>query len=616
MLLLLSASAALALPPVHALAADPLRERFKHPASPGTPSSPGAPSGPDTADAPPALQPGWDIEHYVLDVVLVPSSRTLTGTATITATRRIDDPGPLLLHADGPTVLSARVDGADVSWTIEGEEVWVDVPAPDDEIEVVVSWTGFKEDSGSGLQWGDPIHSFHEPSGARNWLLVHDVPADKATLDWRITLPDDRVVVANGEPTGVVDHGDGTATWTFEMADPLPPYLMVLHASPTYEVWDDPDSDFPVQIWARAGHLDDAVVDLGNTEEILAWMSDRWVPYPWTRYRNVLAPFGGGMEHTTATTMGEELIDGSGWAELINVHEAAHHWWGDLVTCQDWDDIWLNEGFASHAELAWYEAQFGEEGRVAYFDYQRDSYLQWHDWEGTFALHDPNFLWGGTVYDKGSLVLEMLRQLTGPETFDEILAEWATTRAHGTGTSAELLAVVEDVTGDDWGWYFDQWVYQAGDPAYTWGVHRRPLAEGGAQLDLWVVQSNEDGAWTMPLDVAVDLSDGSRETDTLWVDEAGAVLSLCVGDDVIADAVELDPGARVLYTDASRDDARFADAPLICGQPTEGGADTGDGPATPEGAAGFRGGPASCSAAPVLGGLWLLLPLVLRRRRA
>jgi len=554
---------------------------------------------------------GWDISHYDIDLKVDPDAQTVAGTITLTADANSTAPQSLVLHADGPTITQITVDGAAVTWTQDGDDVQIPTTHASDKLTLTITYSVSGDDTtGSflGLPWGQPITSLNEPSGARHWLVVRDVPWDKATVTWHTTMPDDWTVIQNGIVTAQ-DSVDGWTTTVSELDLPLPPYLMVLDAG-DFDVWRDDSGAVPVELWAAPDKLDATIADFGDTADIIAFFADIWGAYPWPIYRNVIAPFSGGMEHTTATTLADSLL-GSDWAGIINAHEISHHWWGDYLTCASWDEIWLNEGFASFAELRWYQDAYGEDGRQSYFDYQRSTYLDWKTYEGVFSLYSPNYMWGGTVYEKGSLVLDMLRSLVGTDTFDAALRRYADDNAHGAVTTPDLQAAFEAQTGEDWGWYFDQWVYQADDPTYTVGVQQRLMTNGSWQIDLFARQDNQAGSWTMPMDWLLILDDGSTQDASFWVDENTATLSLCLAAS-LTDA-QPDPQTRLLHGGITRDDGAFQPIALTCGQAADPqpGSDTGDGLAPSSPAC------SGCASAHPVGGLWLslLALLCLQRRR-
>ncbi len=564
LLALLAALPGLAGPP--AIPEDPPgalpREALKR--SGPSPAAPGAPTG-------------WDFLDYDIAISLDPIGETASGR--MAAHVECTDPSdPIVLHARRPVEIAViRLDGAVVAWTRSGDELRVAAPDgtnPGDVVVVEAEWvtTGTRHPDELGLHWGSPTWTLSEPDGARTWLVVHDDPADKATLTWHVTAPSTWTVIANGNLVGTTDPGFGSTTWDWEFPWPIATYLMVVDLGAFVPQTLD-EGPVPYTTWAYPDDLGRAAADLGNTPDMIAFLSDLWFPYPYDTYANVIVPMGGAMEHTTATSYGETFL-GGGWAEFANVHELAHQWWGDWVTCATWADIWLNEGFASYTEALWYERYLGEEGLAEYLESQRESYLGWHAWEGVFALYDPFYMWGGTVYDKGSWVVHMLRGVLGDEAFFGALRDYGAARGGGVATTADLEADLEASTGLDLGWFFDAWVYQAGDPEYVVGLTQRKAAEGLWQVDVHVLQTAA-GEWPMPVEWRIDLQDGSTVEDIRWMEGREGTFTSCLP--ARATDFAFSPHARLLYASLAYDDARFEPAPDAC-TPT----DTGDTAAPPD----------------------------------
>jgi len=533
-----------------------------------------------SATPPPALQESWDVSHYDISIDLDPDAQLITGDITITVESRIDDPGPLLLHARQPTISLVEVESEAASWTQSGDEVQVEMPAglaAGDTASVRVAYTapGTEQSSELGLHWGSPIYSFTEPEGSRNWLVVYDVPTDKATLAWHITAPAELVVVANGEPAGSEGTGEGDITWHFDFPWPIPPYLMVVDAG-DFAVYEDDSGEVPVFTWAAPGELEQAVLTLGPTPEMIELFSELWTPYPYSLYGNVLVPMGGAMEHTTKTSFGEGLIEYGEYAQIVNAHELGHQWWGDYVTCAEWEEIWLNEGFASYSEALWVEHVYGQDGLQYYiWEQQREGYLQWKEIEGEFSLYDPDYMWGGTVYDKGSLVLHMLRFVMGDEAFFSGLGEYADRHAHDVATSEDLRSAMESTYGEDLSWFFDQWVYQGGDPSYVVGLTSTDLGEDGWQVDVHVSQTAE-GSWDMPVEWVLELEDGSSFEDLQWVVGEQTVVSYCL--EAAGSGLDFSPHAHLLYDIVLVDHDAFSPAERSCGEVPDDTGDTGPRP--------------------------------------
>ncbi len=331
------------------------------------------------------------------------------------------------------------------------------------------------------------------------------------------------------------------------------------------------------------------------------------------------------MEHTTATSFGENLIWHGDYAMIVNAHELGHQWWGDYVTCAEWEEIWLNEGFASYTEALWLEYEWGEEWLAYYvWEDQRASYLSWKDYEGEFSLYDPDYMWGGTVYDKGSFVVHMLRFVMGDDAFFEGLRLYADNHAHDAATTEDLRAAMESIHGVDLSWFFDQWVYRAGDPSYRIGLTNTELEDGSWQVDVHVEQTAGD-TWSMPVEWLLVMDDGSTVYDLQWVEGEYSAHSSC--HDQPAHTIDFSPDAHLLYDLLEHDMDGYEPAEIVCGEP--GPADTGDSEAPPEDTGpgdseggidppdGLCGCAAPASAGPLLFIITFLgaLPWLTRRRR-
>lgn len=452
--------AAASLPPIAELrGVDPVEDRraFHH-------------AGPAPRRAPdPVAVSDWDVQHYTAHVRIDPDTQTVTGTMTITATR-IHAPGDFLFHTRSQ-VDRITVDGTPAEAEPAGFDYVYALHPAGDSTTVVLTWSSVGSWPDLGIHFDDGITwSIDEPDGARNWLPVYDEPWDKATWTWEVEAPAGLTVVANGDLLGTVagaPEADGRSwdTWTYEFSWPIATYLAAVHVGELQAV--ELGGDIPVTVYGQS--LDPSEVDaaFGTTSDMLGFLSALYGPYPFSQYRNVIVPFGGAMEHPTCTSFGGALLGRD--AELINVHEMGHHWFGDDVTLDDWRDIWLNEGFASYTEALWYERAFGPEGLTEYVAWQRDTYYAWKDYEGDFSLYDPDYLWGGTVYDKGSLVVHMLRGLLGDGAFFAAVGDYVERYAGANASTSELEQSLEESTGRDLAWFFDAYVYGTGEPTLRYG---------------------------------------------------------------------------------------------------------------------------------------------------
>jgi Peptidase family M1 domain/Peptidase M1 N-terminal domain/HYDIN/CFA65/VesB-like, Ig-like domain len=505
--------------------------------------------------------PLYDVIGYDIDVFVDPARQILSGSVGVTLEAVADGLTEVSLDADlGLRVLSVIQVGnheyqydspKEVAFEHVGDRLTVtlDPPLPAGElVRLQVTYGGHAWRGGligaTGVNWysnaGTPvIHTFAQPYGARVWWPCNDRPDDKARVSLRVTVPEDLDVAANGLETSRIDNGDGTATSYWHSRYPVPTYLVVMHVSDfvysesTYTGLDG--TTMPVGLWAMPQVADEAEADLAVTVPQIEVMAGHWGEYPFIdeKYGNATVFFGGGMEHQTMTTLAVSRV-GDPWMQWLNVHELGHQWWGDWVTMDDWRHIWLNEGYATHTEWLWAE-HLGPD--------VLEQYLEDEDWRGWFSgsvFDNPSpFSW--TIYAKGSWVVWMLRHVIGDDAFFEAMTAYREVNGGTTGTTDELQEALENVSGMELDWFFDEWVYGLYRPRYIYDWS----TGAGSMLELTVrqVQTNT-GLFKMPMNIRVTTA-GGIEDHRVWL-EALAEQTVTIQLQADATAVELNPDTHVL----------------------------------------------------------------------
>ena len=405
---------------------------------------------------------------------------------------------------------------------------------------------------------GIPSHlgyTMSEPSDARFWMPCHDVPADKATAEIRVTVPAGYVAASNGKLMGVSEAGAGRVQWHWRELHPIAPYLMSITSSgfsiSTLPFVRAAGDTVPLQYYTWKADSAVTALYLPTVHAMMTGLSELYGPYPFDKYGMVsVVPFGyGGMEHQTITTMNRYLQTD----ERVVVHELAHQWWGDLVTCGTWSDIWLNEGFATYSEALWAEIKGGTQALRTYMVDELEHFY-YGSWQG--GLYDPEGqgfnLFDDVVYSKGAWVLHTLRGVIGDSAFFRTLHAYRARYAGGNATSLQFQSVVDSVTGTSMSWFFDQWVFGRGWPVY--GVQHR---QSGDSVLVTITQS-QSASWPvfhMPLELRFQGA-GRDTTVQIWNAARSTVYAFAPG--FMPDSVTLDPGNHVLkqvvYPTVSVDD--------------------------------------------------------------
>lgn len=414
-----------------------------------------------------------DVQHYDVRLGADPEAHDVAGTITVEA-RLLTAADRVALDAGGPQVDAVRVDGAAATFRLDGRELIVDLPgarrAGDDvtlEVDLrsgAVPGADFL--NGAGLfpaMSGDGIWSVNEPDGASTWLTVNDHPTDKATWSFTITAPEGYAAITNGEFAGsspAADAPAGSRTWRWEQDEPMASYLLTFLVGP-YELVDGGTSASGVELDHVV--LSDAIdptdpIDVYGpiTVEQLAFFEDLFGPYPFDRYGIALADSvpGLAMETQGLSLFSASDLDGTvGFIQhLLLAHELAHQWFGNAVSPARWDDIWLNEGFATYAQWLWLE-------EAGFDTLENVATVTLDTWAADGGpVSRPEELFGTVSYEGGALVLHALRRTIGDDAFFEGVREWVVRHGDSAATTADLLALMEEVGGVDLDEFRRDWI--------------------------------------------------------------------------------------------------------------------------------------------------------------
>jgi aminopeptidase N len=409
---------------------------------------------------------GFDVEHYDLAVAWDPEAQDLDGTATITATA-LQDLTRFSLDLLALDVGSVTVDGDEAEVDVDGRDVRITPPddiAEGDEFEVVVEYGGTPEPVlSAGFETGwlttddGGAYVIGEPDGAATWFPSNDHPSDKATVDLQVTVPRGWTVAGPGA-FGGRERGDDGVTWSWSEDDPMATYLVPLAIGRYEVVEDETDDGLPLVSFfpeADADRFESAFADAG---EMIDTFAELFGPYPFDEYGAIVVPepTGLALETQTRSTFGNDVAD----IELFRAHELAHQWFGDAVTPERWEDIWLNEGFASYAEMLWFEASRPD------YDIDADAEARRDTISDGGAIVDPGVdrWFGDAVYQRGGLALHALRRTVGDDAFFEILQRWTAENDGANATTDDFIALAEDVSGEDLGPFFEDWLEGEGVP--------------------------------------------------------------------------------------------------------------------------------------------------------
>ena len=364
------------------------------------------------------------------------------------------------------------------------------------------------------------VWSQGENEDAHWWFPCHDVTNQKMTTSLRATVDRDFVVVSNGRLVEEKDNPDGTRTFHWQLDQPHPAYLVSVVIG-RYEVIHDTSGRVPLAYYLYPERTAEGERLFARTPEMIDFFSRKFgVDYPYPKYSQALVDdfLFGAMENTSATTMTDRcLLDERAALDInyddIVAHELAHQWWGDLVTCKDWTQIWLNESFATYSEYLWREETEGpDNARWALFQdylvYLREDLTSHRRPMVCRKYRFSEELMDRHAYEKGACILHMLRGILGDDQFFRSLGHYLRQHAHQAAETHDFKVAIEEATGRNLHWFFEQWIWNAGYPELE---VRRDWENGQLHLTIRQIQALEgDGpVFRLPVEIEATLADGS-----------------------------------------------------------------------------------------------------------
>lgn len=511
----------------------------------------------------------FDAQHYVIRASFDREKGKVFGDTTVVLKPLMAGFRVAELDAVDMTFDSVKLDpsGTDLQYKAAAGKVTVTLDkayGPDDTISIRFKYTAtptkgvyfVPAESDRAAQ----IWSQGEPDEARHWFPSFDFPSDKATTEEYITAEKGLTVIGNGEFLGKEESSAGMETWHYKMPVPHSTYL-VSFVIGDYTRVADTYKNVPLGFYVYKGReatahkaFDDTKSMIGTYEQLTG------VDFPYNKYdQTIVAAFKfGGMENITATTMADteiffgEMLGGNGIVTDLVSHELAHSWFGDMVTCRNWAELWLNEGFATYMEAAYREQKFGREDYIRKITSNAEEFMAddaiSSKRHGLFnqraGFVDELFDNSAITYSKGGAVIHTLREQVGTEAFWKAINLYLNRHKFGSVESTDLRAAMEETSGQDLGWFFDQWVYGAGTPRLD---VRQTYSARTKTLKLTITQTQKADAITpavfrLPMDLDIKTA-GGQSNEKLDITKRVQVLSFKVAGKPIG--LTFDKGTRI-----------------------------------------------------------------------
>ena len=491
----------------------------------------------------------YDVQHYTLRVKFDREKKLVYGDTTVTLTPLSGELKQVDLDAVGLSFTLVKLNDLATpplyKTTAEKVNVTLDhAYKPGETINLRFVYTTKPKKGiyfiGPEVEDGKEVRSAQiwtqgEPEEARHWFPSFDFPSDKATTEEYISAQKDETVIANGQLVDKVDEADGTVTHHFKMDIPHSTYL-VSFVIGKYGRASDESRGIPLGFFVYPGKEAIVKAAFGDTGKMLAAYEDlTGVKFPYNKYdQTIVSGFDqfSGMENVTATTLADRDVFfanfefGKATVEDLVSHELAHSWFGDLVTCANWSELWLNEGFATFMEAASREKLFGRDSYLRklsadVIEFQADDAVnkRRHALVNQNAKPD-NDLFDVTTYQKGGAVVHMLREEVGDQTFWKAINTYLNRFKYGNVRSSDLQKAMEETSGKNLDWFFRQWVYSSGYPKLNFSHAYNPA---GKTLTVTLAQTQSEAAGTpaafrLPMDIEID-TDAGQTTEHIILEK-------------------------------------------------------------------------------------------------
>jgi len=474
----------------------------------------------------------YDVLNYNLDLDLFhcyssPFPKSFSGTNTITF--KVDSTlSSIILNAENASLQIVSVGGSGVSFSHKLNRLQVDLDRtyqPGETVTISIKYNHLNVVDNAFYVSNGFAFTDCEPQGARKWFPCFDEPSDKATLQLRTKVPLNVKLGSNGRLADSVIVAD-SLWYTWISRDPIATYLMAMTSKVNYKLNivnrinpNNPNDILPIRFYYNQGENPTQMINMAVplTDFYVSLFGEH--PFEKNGFATLNNQFQwGGMENQTLTS----LCPGC-WYSSIVAHEYAHQWFGDMITCATWSDIWLNEGFATYIEALWTGEVHGYNAYVNEIEYNAAYYMTYNpgwpisdsSWIANPPSNDILFNYAIT-YLKGSCILYMFRNVVGDSLFFNSLREYANDTVnfrYKSATISDFIDKMNETTGMNLDYFFNEWIYTPNHPVYENVYEIIPVSDNlwNVKLNLTQVQTNT-GFFKMPVQIKVNFVNG----DTLF----------------------------------------------------------------------------------------------------
>ncbi|TLP82842.1 M1 family metallopeptidase [Maribacter sp. ACAM166] len=494
-----------------------------------------------------------DIQHYTFNLSLNDDTNEIIGEAIINVhfNNQVNEFNLDLIAKSetfGMEVTGVFEDSTIVDYTYEANKLKI-IPTKDatkqkiftiqyhgiPERGLVIDTTKFGQRSFFGDNW---------PNLARHWLPSVDHPYDKASIEFRITAPAHYDVIATGEKIEESNLGNGLKLTTYKEPAPVAMKVVTIGVTEFASKLLDQVYDTQVSAWVYPENRLDGFSDYGVATKVLKYFIDSVGPYSYAKLANMQAKTQwGGLENAGTISYFENSVTGKNEVEGLIAHEIAHQWFGNSATENDWNHVWLSEGFATYFAILYQESVYGDEKRKEELALDRQEILAYYKKNPSpivdASIKDPMKVLSTNTYQKGGWVLNMLRHKLGDKLFWKGIRTYYTRYQNANVMTIDFQNEMEIVSGQNLDSFFQQWIFTKGYPEIKWEwIYKK------GKVTIEILQVQDFHTFQFPLEVAI-VKNGAIKIETVLI--STKTKSVVIESETKPDTVILDPNLWLLF---------------------------------------------------------------------
>jgi aminopeptidase N len=485
-----------------------------------------------------------DVQHYDFSISLSDTSDIIYATSIINLI--LKEPSEFFIvdlagkdeQGKGMAVKKLTMNGKETRFTHLNDSIYIywDNRKANTSAIVNIEYSGIPADGLiiSENKFGDrTFFGDNWPDRAHNWLACIDHPSDKATVEFKVSVPDHYEVIASGTLKEEADEGNHYKLCHWQSDDPLPTKVMVIGAADFTIDTVKNNLDIPITTWSYPGNAVEWFGPFRSAAEPVSFFEKIIGPYPFSKLANVQSTtIYGGMENAGNIFYSEDLMDHRRNPEGTIVHEIAHQWFGNTVTEGNWYDLWLSEGFATYFTDLFWEHKYGREAFKSRMASERNMVIRYAKRNSAPVIDTSVTIYRDlltpNVYEKAAWFLHMLRREMGDDLFMKLIRTYYEKYKYSNAVTGDFKNLAESLSGKNLSQFFEQWLWEPGYPVLDINWYQKKK-----QVLVKIEQQQKGVIFDFPLELGLLSNDSTMKAESIHINRASETFSFPVNSKIL-----------------------------------------------------------------------------------